>query len=623
MRCHHPMPFGATVMAGGGVRFRLWAPGSAGIGLQLEAPGAQSFIEHPMQAQAAGWHELDVPAAAAGWRYRFRLPETVCGGLCVPDPAARFNPVGVHGPSEVIDPAAFAWPDAVEADWQGRPWETAVIYELHVGSFSATGDFAGVAARLDYLVALGVTVLEIMPVADFPGRCNWGYDGVLPFAPAARYGRPEDFKRLVSAAHARGLMVILDVVYNHLGPEGNYLHGYCPDFFNPQRHTPWGAALNFDGAGSRTVRDFFIHNALYWIEEYRLDGLRLDAIHALHDDSVPDLVAELRGALCAGPGRTRSIHLVLENDRNEAHRLNPVSTDKSRCRSHGIAQWNDDFHHAWHVLATGEKDGYYADYAADAPGLLARCLTDGFAFQGEPSAFRNGEPRGEPSAHLPPTAFVNFLQTHDQVGNRAFGERLCQLAAPAALEAATAVLLLAPQPPLIFMGDEFAARQPFLFFCDFGPDLAPAVSAGRRREFAGFAAFADPAALERIPDPQAASSFDASVLDWSALEQPAQARMQALYRQLLALRRCEIVPRLAGMAGGTAIRVPHASPRVVHIRWQLGDGSLLELCANLGDGAVAAGTVPTGRRLFATPRTASEATLPAWSVAWYLASEGG
>ncbi len=270
-----------------------------------------------------------------------------------------------------------------------------MIYELHVGSFTPAGNFAGVSKRLDYLAELGVTALEIMPVADFPGRRNWGYDGVLPFAPDAAYGRPEDFKRLVAAAHERGLMVLLDVVYNHFGPEGNYLHAYAPTFFNPQHDTPWGAAINFDGEGSRTVRDFFIHNALYWIEEFHLDGLRLDAIHAICDDSSPDIVEELGAAVRDGPGSERHVHLVLENDRNQARYL---ARDESRRWRYGTAQWNDDIHHVLHVLASGESDGYYADYAAEPARLLGRCLTEGFAYQGEASAFRDGELRGEPSA---------------------------------------------------------------------------------------------------------------------------------------------------------------------------------------------------------------------------------
>lgn len=603
------MPFGAEVLEGGGVSFRLWAPGVESVALRLD-----EARELPMMPAGTGWFELTVPTASAGSRYQFRLPEVPQGGLLVPDPVSRFNPDDIHGPSEVVDPASFDWPDT---DWTGRPWEESVIYELHIGTFSPAGNFAGVIDRLDYLAGLGITTLEIMPVADFPGRHNWGYDGVLPFAPDATYGRPEDFKRLVAAAHERGLMVLLDVVYNHFGPEGNYLHAYAPTFFNPQHETPWGAAINFDGDGSRTVREYFIHNALYWIEEYQLDGLRLDAIHAICDDGTPHIVEELGAAVRDGPGAERHVHLVLENDANHARYL--VRDESWRWR-YGTAQWNDDIHHVLHVLACGESDGYYADYAAEPARLLGRCLSEGFAYQGDASAFRDGEVRGEISSHLPPAAFVDFLQTHDQVGNRAFGERLCHLASPAAMEAVTTVLLLAPQPPMLFMGEEFAAAQPFLFFCDFGPELARAVTEGRRREFARFTRFADPAERERIPDPNAEATFNACKLDWSAIEKAPHNAVLDLHRRLLSLRRQWIAPRLAGMGNGDP-SCQLLSARALTVNWQLGDGSRLTLTANLGDQAVE--TAPaSGSLLFATARLDADMLgrgfLPPWSVAWHL-----
>ena len=604
----HPMPFGAAVRDDGGVSFRLWAPSLPTVLLRIESDGAAEPAEFPMLKSADGWHRRDLATAGPDTRYHFLLPE----GLLVPDPASRRNPTGVHGASQVVDPAAFAWTDT---GWRGRPWEAAVIYELHVGTFTPSGGFAGVEARLDYLAGIGVTVLEIMPVAAFPGRRGWGYDGVLPFAPDASYGAPEDFKRLIAAAHARGLMVILDVVYNHFGPEGNYLHCYCPEFFNPAHHTPWGAAINFDGAHARTVRDFFIHNALYWLEEFHLDGLRLDAIHAICDDSTPDIVTEIRDAIRTGPGRDRHVHLILENDKNQAHYL------ESQPRQDGVAQWNDDIHHALHVIATGESDGYYADYADDPIAHLARCLATGFAWQGEPSPFRGGAPRGEPSDHLPPTAFINFLQTHDQVGNRAFGERLGQLAASDTLAAVTAVLLLAPQPPLLFMGEEFAAAQPFLYFCDFAenPALAQAVTEGRRREFAQFKRFADPAVRERIPDPNAVGTFAACVLDWSALERPPHSQVLLLCRHLLQLRQQEIVPRIAGIVGNAA--VTRIGRRALRLRWTCRDG-LLDLHANLGPQEAVTARAPAGRLLFATANCGTETLaggrLPPWSVAWHF-----
>lgn len=606
MRRRHEKPFGCE-LTDRGAHFNLWAPSVAEVRLLIEHDAP---VEHPMRACAGGWHRLVLPDVGPGCRYRFRLPD----GLLVPDPASRFNPDDVHGPSEVIDPLAFDW---VDPDWQGRPWEEAVIYELHVGTFSPEGTYRGVEDRLDDLARLGVTAIEIMPVADFPGRRNWGYDGVLPYAPDASYGRPEDFKRLIGAAHRRGLMVLLDVVYNHFGPEGNYLHRYAPDFFNPKRHTPWGAAINFDGTASRTVREFFLQNALFWLREYHLDGLRLDAVHAICDDSSPHIIEELAAVVRAGPGRERPIHLIVENDRNQSHYLRRDA--QGACRQ-ATAQWNDDIHHALHVIATGETDGYYADYCDDPLYRLARCLGEGFAYQGEPSEFRGGAVRGEPSAALPPTAFVNFLQTHDQVGNRAFGERLCRLASPAALRAVTAVLLLAPSPPLLFMGEEFAARQPFLYFCDFGPDLANAVADGRRREFASFARFADSAERDLIPDPNAAETFVQCVLDWSAADHAPHREMLALYRRLLAVRHAQLIPRLSGIRGGKA-RFLRPAAGVIAVTWRLADDSEWQLLANLCPKSAENVERPDGSILFALPggvELSSVCTLPAWSVLWML-----
>jgi 1,4-alpha-glucan branching enzyme/maltooligosyltrehalose trehalohydrolase len=450
-----------------------------------------------------------------------------------------------------------------------------------------------------------------MPVADFPGTRNWGYDGVLIFAPDNSYGTPDELKALVQAAHRRGLMIFLDVVYNHFGPDGNYLHVYAPQFFSERHHTPWGWAINFDDTSCRIVRDFFIHNALYWLDEFHFDGLRLDAIHAMVDDSRPDIVVELAAAVQSGPGCNRQVHLILENDANEARYLTKAVI---------AAQWNDDTHHALHLLLTGESDGYYADYAEQPIRHLARCLAQGFAFQGECSAFRDGRPRGEPSGHLPPGAFINFIQTHDQIGNRAYGERIATLAQQTPLQVALAVLLLAPSPPMLFMGEEFAAATPFQFFCDFKGDLANAVTNGRRREFAGFSQFADPADLSGIPDPNDPFTFERCKLDWTCLNEPQHKASLDYYRNLLALRNRHIVPRLPDMGGGAEAELVGASGLVV--RWLLGDGARLTLLANLGDAPVEGALDFAGTGFFLSqsnlPDSYATGCMPPWSAAWFI-----
>jgi len=625
------MPFGAALDATGAVRFRLWAPGAEQVALELEGrPPPGSLLN--LEPRQDGWFALTTHAAGPGSRYRFHIsgPNTQ-GTWAVPDPAARFQPGDVHGFSEVIDPTGFAWGQrGPGADWRGRPWETAVVYELHLGCFSPEGTFTGAARLLPRLVDLGVTAVELMPVAAFPGTRSWGYDGVLPFAPDASYGRPDDLKALVEQAHALGLMIFLDVVYNHFGPDGNYLHLYAPPFFTERHQTPWGAGINFDGAQSATVREFFVQNALYWLDEYRFDGLRLDAVQAIVDDSETHILTQIATAVAAGPGRERQVHLVLENDANEARHL---AHNAAATAHQYIAQWNDDFHHAAHVLLTGERDGCYADYA-DAPARhLGRCIAEGYAYQGETSAFRDGTVRGEPSGELPPTAFVNLLQNHDQAGNRAYGERLHQLTPPAALRAATALLLLAPAPPLLFMGQEMAADSPFLFFCDFGADLAEAVTQGRRREFARFAQFADDTAQQSIPDPNDPKTFARSRLDWSQLDRPEHRQWYHFHRDLLALRRTQILPRLPGISGrnGTYRLFPETG---LAASWRLGDGSTLSLFANLGDNAMAGpdlaaaiASVAAPQPLHLEPPSAATALakgrLPPWTVAWYLHASAG
>jgi len=607
MKRKHVMPFGAECREDGSVRFRLWAPKLQRVEVALEDKNSRtlSLVRHD-----EGWFELVTREACAGTHYNFQINRQ----LRVPDPASRFQPFDVNGPSEVVNPSAFDWQDK---EWRGLPWEEAVIYELHVGTFTQEGTFAAVQQKLDYLVGLGVTALELMPLSDFPGKRNWGYDGVLPYAPDSSYGTPEDLKRLTQAAHQRGLMVFLDVVYNHFGPEGNYLREYSPEFFTDRHRTPWGEAINFDGRGSRVIRDFFIHNALYWLEEYHFDGLRLDAVHAIVDDSVPDILTELAEVVRETFRDKRHVHLVLENYDNAARYL-----DRD-CQARWYnAQWNDDIHHVLHVLTTGEKDGYYSDYSQQPIQILGRCLTEGFAYQGDQSEYHQAV-RGEISSHLPPTAFVSFLQNHDQVGNRAFGERITALADEPAVKAAMAILLLAPSPPLLFMGEEFAARTPFLFFCDFDGKLAADVTQGRRAEFAGFRQFHSQKMRERIPDPNDEQTFIRSKIDWQSLEgEQGQNRLQ-FYRDLLSLRKKEILPLLHCAETRADFRT-YAQGGIA-VEWRLGD-AVLSLVANLSSAATAAISRPCGRGIYVSSSDLSpdldlgqkQIEMPTWSVAWFL-----
>ncbi len=609
MKRRHSMPFGADCREDGSVRFRLWAPAAHQVALCLG--GANKPMWLPLTRIESGWFELTSGEAKPGSEYSFRIDDA----QEVPDPASRFQPRDVHRPSEVIDPYAFEWQDG---DWHGRRWEEAVIYELHVGAFTPSGTFSAVCEKLDYLADLGVTALELMPVADFPGQRNWGYDGVYPFAPDSNYGRPEDLKELVQSAHRRGIMVLLDVVYNHFGPEGNYLNSYAPQFFTDRHRTPWGSAINFDGPESRTVRDFFIQNALYWLTEYHFDGLRLDAVHAIIDDSTPHILTELAGAVQTAVGPDRHVHLILENDLNQSRYLQRAENCLPKTYT---AQWNDDVHHSLHTLITGERDGYYSDYSDRPLEHLGRCLVSGFAYQGEVSSFRDGHTRGERTEGLPPSAFVSFLQNHDQIGNRAFGERIATIADPRAVRAAAAILLLAPSPPLLFMGEEFGTKTPFLFFCDFEKGLADAVTAGRRNEFARFARFNDPAARAGIPDPNASSTFDASRLDWNVIAQPRHREWLSFYRQLLKLRCQHIVSRLSA---GCRIKAEYEilENRGLTTRWELADASKLTLFANLGGEPLSDLTFPTAQIIYATDQLGTDALkqgkLPAWSVTWFL-----
>ena len=536
-----PLPFGATPRPDGSTRFRLWAPSVVGVAVQLD-----DGTTVPMQEEGGGWHVAELPCGP-GTRYRYRLPD----GMLVPDPASRLQHGDVHGWSVVVDPRAHEWHFG---NWRGRPWHEAVIYELHAG---ALGGFRGVSEKLEGLRDLGITAIELMPIADFPGAHNWGYDGVLPFAPDEAYGSPDELKAMIDRAHALGLMVILDVVHNHFGPDGNFLPVYAEAFFDEGVHTPWGAAIAF---GRREVREFFTQNALYWLNEYRFDGLRFDATHAIApQQALLDLAEGIRG----GVDPDRYVHLILEHEGNRASLLGERRFD---------AQWADDFHHCVHVLLTGETEGYYRDYP-DPAGKLAVALREGFVYQGQVSP--RGKTRGEHSTDLPPTCFVFCLQNHDQIGNRAFGERLTLLADAEALRAAQALLLLSPYIPLLFMGEEYGSGAPFLYFTDHNPELARLVREGRRKEFAHFAAFADERQRERIPDPNAPGTFAMSIPDPT----DADPRTLAQTRLLLDLRARHIAPRIPG---ARSLMAGPLGDTGVLARWVMGDGDELAIACNLG-----------------------------------------
>jgi len=536
-----------------GVTFRLWAPAAKTVNLVLERAVAME--------RDGGWFRAHVNGAKAGTRYRFNID----GEPDIADPASRFQPNDISGPSEVID-HTYNWQCS---RWKGRPWHETVFLELHVGTFTEQGTFRAAIKRLDHVAQAGITAIELMPVADFPGRWNWGYDGVLPFAPDSSYGRPDDLKALIDAAHLRGLMVFLDVVYNHFGPEGNYLGRIAPQFFNDAQ-TPWGGAIDY---AVPEVRAFAIENALAWVRDYRFDGLRLDAVHAIASPGQPSVLHDLSVAIGNFARKSgRHVHLVLENDDNRASLLAPQEDPP-----HGRyrAQWNDDYHHAWHVALTGETHGYYKDYK-DSARHVARALKGGFSYQGEASVHRNGAKRGESTGELSPLAFVNFLQNHDQIGNRALGERLETLAPSRAVEAALAVLLLSPSPPLLFMGEEWGSKRPFPFFCDFKGELADAVRKGRKAEFAE--AYSDDST--EVPDPLAEATMQSAKLDWDADGSGDGAARLRLTTALLRARRDHIVPLLPQLLPGSAtVSFEHG---LLIARWRTPERAL-HLVANLSD----------------------------------------
>ena len=549
--------FGAS-LGDYGTTFRVWAPDAAGLDVVLESGARFAAVK-----DAAGFFSATLPDAGHGTRYRFAMD----GGMPLPDPASRFQPEGVHGPSEVVDPARYAWRTD---DWKGRPLREWVIYELHVGTFTREGTFDAVRAKLPYLRDLGVTAIELMPVADFPGRWNWGYDPAAFFAPSRAYGRPEALKALVDEAHAHGLAVVLDVVYNHFGPDGAYAPAFSKAFFTKKHSTPWGDAIDLDGPRSRPVRDWFLQNARQWLEEYRFDGLRLDATFALHDDSPVHLLAELAemAGSIAGPKRV----LIAEDHRNLRTLVLPRTED-----GYGLdAAWADDFHHQVRRLIAGDHEGYYRDYRPREADL-AKAVAEGWVFQGQRSEHL-GEPRGTSPHGLPPESFVFCIQNHDQVGNRPAGDRLEKTAPEGAIRAATALLLFAPQTPMLFMGQEWAATAPFQYFTDHEPKLGALVTKGRTQEFADFAGFRG-----EVPDPQDPATFERSRLDWEEVAHAPHAHRLEMTRDLLALRR-----RLSGAAsasspGPGALAVTRGRDTLLVA---LTDGVSVPLPASAGDARV-------------------------------------
>jgi maltooligosyltrehalose trehalohydrolase len=511
------LPVGAEPQRGGGVHFRVWAPACREVLVEFEGREVQALLPE-LDGYFSGLSDV----ARAGWRYRFQLDDLSEGA---PDPASRFQPDGPHGWSEIIDPTNFVWSDQA---WRGLPRERLVIYEMHIGSFTPQGSWTGAATQLPALAELGITCIELMPVAEFPGRFGWGYDGVNLFAPTRLYGRPDDFRSFVDCAHRLGIAVILDVVYNHLGPEGNYLKSFSADYFTNRYKNEWGEAINFDGLDAGPVREFFIANAGYWIDEYHLDGLRLDATQQIFDASADHVLAAIvrRVRETAGP---RLTFIVGENEPQHTRLLR-----SPRLGGYGFdALWNDDFHHSAMVALTGRREAYYSDYEGHAREFIA-AATRGFLFQGQHSRWQK-QPRGTPALDLPADSFVVFLQNHDQIANSGTGARGAALTSPGAWRAMTGFLLLMPGIPMLFQGQEFAASTPFLYFADYGGGLARAVGEGRRQFLSQFPSLASNDVQERFDDPADGDTFQRSLLDHG--ERTRHATAYALHRDLLALRR--------------------------------------------------------------------------------------
>ncbi|WP_034917820.1 malto-oligosyltrehalose trehalohydrolase [Erwinia sp. 9145] len=570
--------WGAEFIATDTVRFRLWAPGHETMNLRL------SGEDKAMKSDGDGWFGLVAEGVSPGAEYNFVLAD----GTIVPDPASRAQKADVNGPSLVIDPAHYRWRNTA---WKGRPWTETVVYEMHFGTFTPEGTFRAAIEKLPRLAELGITMLEVLPLSQFGGSRGWGYDGVLLYAPQSSYGTPEEFKAFVDAAHDLGLSVVLDIVLNHFGPEGNYLPLLAPDFFHKERMTPWGAGIAYDVDAARR---YIVEAPLYWLQEFNLDGLRFDAIDQIEDISAQHVLIEIAQRIRAEIA-DRPIHLTTEDSRNVIF-LHP--RDENGAAPLFTGEWNDDFHNAIHVLATGETHAYYKDFAHQPEKHVARVLAEGFAYQGEVSS-QSGEKRGVNSAGQPPVAFVDFIQNHDQVGNRAQGERLITLAGEERTKVLLAALLCSPHIPLLFMGEEYGETHPFLFFTDFHGDLAKAVREGRAKEFAGHAGHEG----ESVPDPNAKTTFEMSKLDWRKPESESGKAWLAFTRELLTLRRERIVPLLA-TAGGNAGNIVQTAEGFLAVSWTFPQGTL-SLALNVGDKTQPLPDQP-GEILFAFPQEGRE-----------------
>ena len=543
-----PRTWGPSVLQDGRVRFRLWAPAEEQVAVRV----AGHVIE--MHREGDGWHSVETDLAGAGDAYSFRLADR----SDINDPASHAQTDGVAGPSIIVDHERYDWQNP---GWKGRPWHEAIAYELHIGTFTPEGTFRAAIDRLAHLRHVGITAVEIMPVAHFTGERGWGYDGVLHYAPHNAYGTPDDLKAFVDAAHGYGIMVLLDVVYNHFGPIGNVLPRIAPPFFHPERHTPWGAALAFE---QHAVRRYFIENALHWLIDYRFDGLRFDATEEIDDESDNHLLIELAQEIRRNVP-DREIHLVVEDQTSRKSLLNR----DGGVTHHYTAGWNDEFHHALHVIATGEAKGHYARFVKNADDILRESAAKGFALA-DRTRDRIGPPPQDP---LPPEVNVNFLHNHDQIGNRAFGERLPVLADPALLNVMTAILLLAPAVPMLFMGEEYGEQRPFYFFADFEGELALATKQGRKDEAEKFGGIPEGKTMEDLPDPGAEETFQRSKLDWPRADSAGGRQQLGFIRELIRLRQAHIVPLLAG----PGVAEPHILPAeggIFAVDWRFGDATL-------------------------------------------------